>query len=255
VKSRIAIGIAAVTLLAQTGLVAAAEIKVLCTEALRPVFDDLARDFERTSGDHVAVSYATAGVLANRIRGGERVDVIVLTRSLFAPLAKEARIAGEGPTRLARSPLAFAVRAGAPKPDISTVEAVRRTLLAAKSITYSDPTRGGGIGVQAARVIERLGLTDELKSKTIVTPAGEFRDVLAKGGAELAVVLPIVIVNNREIDLVGVLPGELQVGADFDFMVGVDAQAAEPAGATALIRHLLSPAAAAALKAKGLEPG
>lgn len=249
---RRAIGFIAVLLLAQIGVAQSAEIKVLAAEALRSVFDDLARDFERTSGHKVVADYATGGVTANRVRGGEHGDVIILPRSVFAPLANEKKIAGEA-AKLARSPLAIAVRAGAPRPDVSSVEALKRTLLAAKAITYPDPTKGGQIGVQAARVVERLGLTEQLKSKTILTVAGEFRDVLAKGDAEIAILFPTVIANNRALEVAGVLPAELQP-ADLDFMIGVDAQAKQPAAAKALIEYLLSPAAAAQLKAKGLEP-
>jgi molybdate transport system substrate-binding protein len=171
---------------------------------------------------------------------------------VFAALVNEKRIAGDA-MKMARSPLAIAVRAGAAKPDVSTVEALKRTLLAAKAITYPDPTKGGQIGVQAGRLVERLGLTDQLKSKTILTVAGEFREVLAKGDADIAIVFPTVIANNKALALAGVLPAELQP-ADLDFMIGIDAQAKEPAAAKALIQYLLSPAAAAMLKAKGLEP-
>ena len=252
---RIATGFASVMLSMQAGIVEAVEIKVLCAEAMKPIFEEIARDFERTSGDKVTAAYTTAGVIANRIRGGELTDGAIIPRAAFSPLVNEGKIASGSATRVAQSLLAVAVPAGAPKPDISTVEAFKRTLLAAKSITYPDPTEGGAIGIQAARVIDRLGLTDQLKSKTTLTPAGEFRDILAKGQAELAIVQPVVVMNYPGIDLVGPLPAELQNTTDFDIMAGIGANAKEPAAAKALIQYLLSPAAARVIKAKGMEPG
>ena len=249
-----ATGFAAVMLFVHAGLVEAAEIKVLCAEAMKSVFNDLARDFERASGDKVTAAYATAGVLANRIRGGEPTDGVIMPRSVFSPLVNEGQIVSASATRVAQSPLAVAVPAGASKPDISTVEAFKRTLLTAKSMTYPDPTKGGAIGIQAARVIDRLGLTAQLKSRTTLTLAGEFREILEKGQAELAIVLPVAVVDYPGIDLVGALPSELQ-NTELDFMAGIDAHAKEPAAAKALIEYLLSPAAARVIKARGLEPG
>jgi molybdate transport system substrate-binding protein len=253
--SWIAIGFAAAMLSMQPRIVEAAEIKVLCAEAMKPVFEEIARDFERTSGNKVTATYSTAGVIAYRIRGGELTDGAIIPRAAFSPLVNEGKITSGSATRVAYSLLAVAVRAGAPKPDISTVEALKRTLLAAKSITYPDPTEGGAIGIQAASVIDRLGLTDQLKSKTTLTPAGEFRDILAMGQAELAIVQPVVVVNYPGIDLVGPLPAELQNTTSFDFMAGIGANAKESAAAKALILYLLSPAAARVIKAKGMEPG
>jgi molybdate transport system substrate-binding protein len=253
--SWIAIGFAAAMLSMQPRIVEAAEIKVLCAEAMKPVFEEIARDFERTSGDKVTATYSTAGVIAYRIRDGELTDGAIIPRAAFSPLVNEGKITSGSATRVAHSLLAVAVRAGAPKPDISTVEALKRTLLAAKSITYPDPTEGGAIGIQAASVIDRLGLTDQLKSKTTLTPAGEFRDILAMGQAELAIVQPVVVVNYPGIDLVGPLPAELQNTTSFDFMAGIGANAKESAAAKALILYLLSPAAARVIKAKGMEPG
>ena len=253
--SWIAIGFAAAMLSMQPRIVEAAEIKVLCAEAMRPVFEEIARDFERTSGDKVTAAYSTAGVIAYRIRDGELTDGAIIPRAVFSSLVNEGKITTGSATRVAHSLLAVAIRAGAPKPDISTVEALKRTLLAAKSITYPDPTEGGAIGIQAASVIDRLGLTDQLKSKTTLTPAGEFRDILAMGQAELAIVQPVVVVNYPGIDLVGPLPAELQNTTSFDFMAGIGANAKESAAAKALILYFLSPAAARVIKAKGMEPG
>ena len=246
---------AAVIVLTRTGLAEAAEIKVLYAEALRSAMSELIPDFERASGHKVAAAYAVAGAVASRIRGGEPADVAILPKRAFDPLMTEGKIAPGSAKKVAHSVLAIAVPAGASKPDITTVDALKRTLLDAKSITYSDPARGGGIGVEATRVIERLGLTEQLKSKTTVTPAGEFRDILANRQAELAFVFPIVIFGNARIDLVGPIPAELQPTESLTFVAGIGAAAPEPSGAKAFIEYLSSPAAARIFKAKGMEPG
>ena|SRR5947209_27157 len=123
----------------------AAEIKVLSAVAMKPALDDLARDFGDSTGHTVRMVYATAGVVKDRIRDGEAVDVAILPRSAFDPLVTQAKIASGSATIVARSLVAVAVPAGAPKPDISTVDALRRALLAAKSIVYPDPTKGGAL--------------------------------------------------------------------------------------------------------------
>jgi molybdate transport system substrate-binding protein len=252
--SRITTALAALMLLMQPGIVEAAEIQVLAAEAIKPALDDIFREFESASGHKVTAAYATAGVIRDRIRGGDLVDLAIMPRSAFDPLVTESKIAAGSATKVAQSLIAVAVRAGAPKPDISTVEAFKRTLLAAKSIVYPDPTKGGAVGIQAARVIKRLGLTEQLKSKTTLTLGGEFREILAKGQAELAIVVPIVVMNYPGVDLVGPLPAELQSMTDFVFLAGIGTNAKEPAAAKALIQFLLSPAAARVIRAKGMEP-
>lgn len=244
----------AVVFLIYGSLVWAVEIKVLGAEAFKPALDDIAAEFERASGHKITVAYATAGVLRNRIRGGELTDVAIMPKSTFDPLVVEGKIAADTATRIAQSLISLAVPAGGPKPNIGTVEDFKRALLAAKSIVYPDPTKGGAIGVHAARVIERLGLSEQLKSRTTLSVAGEFRELLAKGQAELAFVQPIVVMNYPGIDLVGPIPAELQSLTDFVFLAGIGANAKEPAAAKALIQYLLSPAAARVIKAKGMEP-
>jgi len=121
------------------------------------------------------VAYATAGVIRDRIRGREPTNVAIMPKSAFDPLVVEGKIAPETATRIAQSLISLAVPAGAPKLNIGTVEDFKRALLAAKSIVYPDPTKGGAIGVHAARVIERFGLSEQLKSRTMLSVADELR--------------------------------------------------------------------------------
>ena len=233
----------------------AAELKVLSAVAMQPALDDLGRDFERKTGHKVTLAYATAGIVRDRIRNGEPADVVIAPRSAFEPLLTQGKIAPGSEVRLAQSLVAVAVPAGAAKPDISSPDALKRSLLAAKSIVYPDPAKGGATGIHAARVIERLGITEQMKSKTTLVPGSEYADILAKRQAELAIVQPMVVMTFPGVDLVGPLPAELQNTTDFVFMSGVSASAAEPALAKTFIEFLRSPDAARVIKAKGMEPG
>ena len=251
----VATGFASLVFLTQAGIANAAEIKVLSAVAMKPALDDIARDFERRTGHRVAMAYATAGLVRDRIRDGETVDVAILPRSAFDPLLTGGKIAPDSAVSVARSLVAVAVRKGAPKPDISSPEALKRSLLAAKSIVYPDPTKGGATGIHAARVIERLGITEEMKPKTTLTPAGEYAEIVARGEAEIAIVQPMVILSVPGVELVGPLPEELQNKTDFVFMAGVGAKAKEAEVAQAFIEYLLAPDGARVIKAKGMEPG
>jgi len=249
----VAVGILSISL--EGTCVNAAEIKLLSAVAMKPALDDLALEFERRTGHKVTVAYATAGVVSNRIRDGEYIDVAIMPRSAFDPLIKQGKIATGSVVVVARSLVAVAVRTGAPKPDISSVEALKRSLLAAKSIVYPDPTKGGATGIHAARVIERLGITAEMKPKTTLTPAGEYAEIVARGEAEIAIVQPMVVLNVPGVELVGPLPDELQNTTDFVFLAGIGVSAKEAATASAFIKYLLAPDAARVIKAKGMEPG
>src|SRR4051812_10540609 len=146
--------------------VKAAEVKVLSAVAMQAALDDLARAFEQATGHRVTVSYATAGVLAGRIQSGEAADMTILPRPVFEGLVARGRIAPADAVVFARSTVGVSVRAGAAKPDIGSVEAVRRSLLAARSVVYADPAQGGASGIHFARVLERLGIADEVRAKT-----------------------------------------------------------------------------------------
>jgi molybdate transport system substrate-binding protein len=150
------------------------------------------------------------------------------------------------------TPVAVAARAGAPKPDISTVEAFKRTILAAKSIVYSDPAKGGVSGVYFAKVLERLGIADEMKAKTILVPGAQAPEVVAKGEAELGVAQGSEIVPVSGAQLVGPLPGELASTTVFAAAIGAESKS--PAAAKGLIDFLRGSHAVQMFKPKGFEP-
>jgi len=230
------------------------EIKVLSAVAMKSALDDLATEFQRTTGNKLTLAYAPAGGIRDRIQGGESFDLAILPRPTMDRLAKEGKIATGTTTVLARSAVSVCVRAGAPKPDISSVEAFKRAMLASKSVAYSDPEKGGASGVHFARVLDQLGIAEQMKPKTKLT-GPDSAEFVARGEAELCVNQAIEIMRTVGVDLVGPLPADLQNTTDFVFTAGIGADSRLPGPAKALISYLRTPSAARVIKAKGMEPG
>lgn len=228
---------------------AAARLKVLTSNSMRAVMNELVPEFERTSGYKVALSYDPAKVMLSRIRNGETADVAILGSSVIDELAKEGRIAADTRVVLARCGVGIAVRAGASKPDISSVEAFKRALLNASSIAY---TIDGASGMHFAGLIERLGITEDVKSKAKRRQGGLIGELVARGEAEIAIQQIPELMAVPDIDLVGPIPQELQKITAVS--AGVFRDAGEPQAARALLEFLSTPAAARVIKAKGLEP-
>jgi molybdate transport system substrate-binding protein len=231
----------------------AAEIKVLSAIGMQAVMEDLGPKFERATGHKLAITFDLLGGVVKRVQGGETTDVVVIPRQGIDGFVKERKVAADNVTVIARSGLGVAVRQGAPKPDISSPEALKRTLLAAKSITYSNPALGGASGIQFAKVLERLGIADEMKPKTVFQPkAGLVGVLVANGEAELAVQQIQELVPVAGIEVVGPLPGDLQEPIVFSAAImgsGKDTEASK-----ALVNFLRTPEAAVVIKAKGMEP-
>ena len=236
-----------------SGVAHAAEIKVLTSVALTPVLDELKPKFEQASANKLAIGYALIAEIRKRMLAGETADVIILSRPVMDELQKDSKFAPGPIVDIAGTAVALAVRAGAPRPDIGTVEALKRTLLAAKSIVYADPAKGGASGVYFAQVLERLGIAQQMKPKTMLVPGAQAAEVVAKGEAELGVAQTSEIVTVAGAQVLGPLPGEYGRVTLFSGAVGAGSKVAEEA--KALLRFLTGPTAAAALKAKGFQPG
>ena len=228
---------------------------MLSAVAVKSALDDLAANFERATGDKLTISYATAGEVIKRVQGGESADVTILPKPRMDELVQQGTITPASTANFASAAVGVAVRAGAPKPDISSPDALKRSLLAAKSISYADPAKGGASGVHFAGVLERLGIADEMKPKTKLVPGPEAPDLAARGEVEIAVAMVPEILPVRGVDLVGPLPQELQNKTDFAYTAGILTEAKQPAAAKALIEFISGPAAAPVVKSKGLEPG
>jgi len=234
--------------------VLAAELKVFVALAFQPAMVAIATDFEKATGHTVTSVFGTAGVLRDKLRAGEAADAIVVPQSAFEPLRAEGRIAAGSETPIAQSLISIAVRAGAPKPDLASAATLKSALLAARSISYPDPAAGGAVGAHAARTLDKLGITDQMKARTRVTARGEYRDLLMSGEVEFAFVAPATVLDDPRIELAGALPMELQDMGASQFLAGVTANAREPAAARALVQYLASAPAASIIKAKGLQP-
>lgn len=231
----------------------AAEIKVLTSVALTGALDELAPQYERASGNKLAIGYSLIADIRKRMLAGETADVIILSRPVMEELQKQDKFSPGGILNIAGTAVSVAARAGAPKPDIGTVDALKRTLLAAKSIVYADPAKGGASGVYFAGVVERLGLTEQLKPKTILVPGAQAAEVVAKGEAELGVAQASEIVPVAGAQLVGPLPGEFASITLFTGAVGAGSKVSD--AAKSLIEFLTGPVAAPVLRAKGFQPG
>jgi molybdate transport system substrate-binding protein len=256
--SRIAVVLwPAVTAIAGTLLLSdvprAAELKVATSVALTAALDELAPLYEKASGDKLNIGYSLIADWRKRILDGETADVIILSRPVMEELAKLSKFGNGGLVNVMGTPVAVVARAGAPKPDIGTVDAFRRTLLSARTIVYADPAKGGASGVYFARVLDRLGIAAQMKDKTILVPGAQAAEVVAKGEAELGVAQASEIVPVPGAQFVGPLPGDL--ASTTLFTAGVAAGTKSPDPANALIKFLLGPEAAPRLKAKGFEPG
>ena len=230
-----------------------AEIAVYSTIGVRSAAEGLFRNFEQISGHRLAVTWGTAPMLVKRIESGESADVLILSRAALGVLMQQGRVVPDSDATLAASGVAIAVKAGAPKPDISTPEALKQTLLNAKSIAYSEPSAGGASGVYFAKLLERMGIADAMKPKTKYPPAGGFSaELLMTGEAELAVQQKPELLHVAGCEIVGFLPGALNVVTEFAAAIMPKRENADVG--MALIRFLQSPETKAAFRAKGLDP-
>ncbi len=242
-------------LVAGAGAANAAEVKLLSAGIMRPALTELTGEFERMTGHKLTISYDSAGAVRNRIQGGEIADVAIIQKPAVEALSEQGKIARGSIVTLARSGVAVALRKGAPKPDISSVDALKRSLLAAKSIAYPDPTSGAAVGVHFRGVIERLGITQEVNAKAkVYKESSTYPEFVAQEKPEIAIMQPMDILAAPSYDLVGWLPDELQDYNAFTWAAGVTANAKEPDAAKALIQFLSSPTAAAVIKKRGMEP-
>jgi molybdate transport system substrate-binding protein len=237
-------------LCASAGSLAAAEIKVLTAGAIRGVLEALLPEFEQASGHKVVLDNATAGVLAKRIAGGEAFDLAVITPGVIDEAARGGKIAGAR-VDLAKVGMGVAVKEGAAAPDISTVEAFKQALLAAKTVAYIDPKAGGSSGIYFDGLIDRLGIGAEVRAKARLKAGGHVADLVASGEAELAVHQISEILPVKGVRLVGPLPAPVQNTTVYSAGLGTGAK--DPAAAKALLDHFAGPAAAAVLSAKGME--
>jgi molybdate transport system substrate-binding protein len=240
-------------LLAAGSAAECAELKVLAANGIQAVLEDLGPKFERATGHKLAITFSTGGATAKRAQDGEAADVVIAPRPGIDSLVKNGQVSADNVTALASTGISVAIRKGTPKPDISSPEALKRTLLSAKSITYLNPADGGASGIHFAKVLDRLGIANEMKSKTIFAPKTSAVGVLvANGEAEIGVLQFQLLFSVPGIEIVGPLAGDLQDSTVFSAAIMGSTREAETS--KAFITFLRTPAAAAVIKAKGMEP-
>jgi molybdate transport system substrate-binding protein len=227
----------------------AAEIKVLSGTGSRAIVEELARQFEGASGHKLIIRFEGNAQLKRKIEAGEAFDVAILNPPVIDELIRSGKIVGAR-ADIGRAGIGVGVRAGAPKPDIGSVDAFKRALHDAKSVAFAEE---GASGIYFMRLLDRLGLAQEMRAKLRPMPALDSVEIVARGDAEMVVVVLPRILVVPGVDLVGPIPAELQTWIGTS--AGIGAAASEPEAAQALIRFFTAPAAAPFLKAKGMEPG
>lgn len=232
----------------------ASEVKVMISGGLTAAYKELVPQFERATGNKVSTAYGpsmgtTENAIPVRLARGEAADVLIMVGDALGEMIEQGKAVRTSRVDLVRSPIGIAVRAGAKKPDIGTPEALKQTLLSAKSVAYSDSASGVYVGTE---LFKRLGIADEMKSKARMIPAEPVASVVARGDAELGFQQISELLPIAGADLVGPLPPEVQKITVFS--AGLTANASQPEAGKALIAFLASAESAAALKRAGLDP-
>jgi molybdate transport system substrate-binding protein len=229
----------------------ATEITTLITTAMQAAIVELVPPFERSTGHKVTVSYDPSGGLARRLRGGKFADMILIASKELDQLVAEGK--AKERTDVSRTGIALAVRKGAPHPDVSTPEALKRALLAAKSIGHTAPAGGGITALHVQGVFQRLGIAEQVTPKVRLAaggPNGRVSVLVASGEAEIGLQQLSELISNPGVEVIGLLPDTLQQITINS--AGITSVAKEPDAARALIRHLTTPEALAIYKGKGL---
>lgn len=244
--ARATIAFALAVLLAQGRVAQAADLKIFTSRAVATVLDKVGPEFERTTGHKLNVISGFSPDFVKRIGAGEPFDVVVSPPAVIDGLVKDGKVIADTRTNLVRSGVGVGVRAGALKPDISSVEAFKRAMLEAKSIGYL-PTAG------VPQLFERLGIAEAIEPKATVPSSDIVSELVAQGKGELAVVVITQLLTTPGVELVGPLPAEIQFYTVFT--AAVSATSIAPEAARDLVRFLTGPVALPVIRSQGMEPG
>jgi len=233
-----------------SGAVQAAELKVLASGAVKEAYTELVPQFEKSSGHKVAITWAGTVDIKKKIAAGETYDLVVVASPEIDAFVKDGKIVAGSKADLVKSGVGVAVKAGAPKPDVSSGDALKKALLAAKSVGYSQ----GPSGVYMVSLFEKWGVADQIKAKArITTPGVPVATVVRSGEAEIGFQQVSELIHEPGIDFLGALPNDIQKITTFSG--GIHTGSKEQAAAKALQSFLTAPANAATLKKHGLSPG
>ena len=231
----------------------AAAIKVVSGGAFKQVLNALAAQYQRETGNNIDIAYRTVGQHLALIRAGkEKFDVAILTPAAIDDLVTAGKVTAGSRADLAKTGIGVVVKAGTPLPDISTVEAFKRTLLAAKSVAFIDPKAGGSSGIYVESLLQRLGIAGQINAKAVLVHGGAVADHVVDGEAEIGIHQISEILAVAGAALVGPLPAEIQNYTVY--AAGIGAAATDDAAARALVKFLSGPAALPIVKAKGMQP-
>jgi molybdate transport system substrate-binding protein len=249
-RSLFSIPVIAAALLFSATPSSSAEIKVLTAGAMKSVVLALQPGFESATGHNLVVDNDTAGGLLKRIEAGEAFDMAIITPAAIDTLIRNGKIVDGSRIAVAKVGVGVAVKEGAPKPDLSSVEAFKRALLAANSVAYIDPASGGSSGIYVAGLLKKLGIADEIKPKERLQAGGYVAEKVAKGEAEIAIHQISEILPVKGAMLAGPLPDEIQNYTVY--AAGLSATARDATAAKAWIDYLKGPATSAVIEARGM---
>jgi len=227
----------------------AADLKVVAPNAVKETVSEIAATFEKSTGHRVVLAWGGSEAIGKRVSEGEVFDVVITTAQGVDRLAADGRLVAGTRTDFSRSAVAAAVRAGLPRPDISTVDGLRKALLAADSIAISS----GASGRYLEQLFQRIGVADQIKHKIRQPPSGaQIGELLARGDADLGFQQVTELVHAKGVDYLGPLPAELQ--GYTVWAAGLHAAAPQPDAARAFMRALAAPESAAAIRRSGMDP-
>jgi molybdate transport system substrate-binding protein len=247
---KIASIIAAANAMLLSGMANAADIRVISTQATEPAYQELVAQFEKSTGHKVTTVFSGTLNVQKRLADGEAYDLIIMGSDALEDQIKRGKAVAGSRINFAKSGVGVAVRKGAAKPDISSVEAFKNSLLSAKSLGYST----GPSGLHMLGVFEKLGISSEIKGKLKQTPSGVFVGTLiASGQTEIGFQQIPELIHFEGLDYVGPLPGNLQNITTFATAIHAGAKQAD--AAKALVQFITAPTAASVIRKHGLEPG
>jgi molybdate transport system substrate-binding protein len=237
-----------------SGAASAAEVRVMISGGFTAAFKALVPEFERTTGNKVLIAYGpsmgtTVNAIPVRLERGEPADVLIMVGYALDDLIKRGKVIADSKVDLVKSPIGIAVKSGAPKPDISSADAVKRALLEAKTVAYSDSASGVYVSTE---MFAKLGIVDAMKGKARKIPATPVGEIVASGEAEIGMQQISELKPVAGIDIVGPLPDDLQKITVFS--TGIATVSKEPDAGKALIKFLASPAARAEIVKSGMDP-
>ena len=230
----------------------AATLVVYCGGSMAEPLKQVGADFTRVTGNTLDITSATTGVMLKRLQAGEKADLIALVDDALGGLGKDGSVIASSIRPVGRVVLGVSVKAGAPRPDISTPEAFKASMLAAKSVAYPDPALGATSGTSVAKLFDGWGISEQMKAKTVLKPVGaQVAKAVADGEVELGLTFVSEMIPEKRIDVVGLFPAAILNPQLYD--IGLSTKATDPAVARAFLDFLAQPAEQARLKAAGIE--